>query len=523
MVTRSWPASVETARLLVEPRRDLVLEQQVDAARIDTPDRDPTDHDDSDGARYTFEQQHGPFRDYRRSVTRDGNRWIETTHYSLVLPWFRWLFAYPVRATLIRRGRPATSSWWLPPDVLSQRQVLVLGLLAAASMSSAFVNTVFTQTVPFAAADFGIGNRGIGIAGSVVRAGIILSLPAAILADRLGRRRVIAVTAWLAPLITALGALAPNFTILVITQAVGRPMGLALAFLVAVVAAEEMPRTCRAYAVSVMAMASGLGAGIAVMALPLADLSRGGWRLVFLVSIAWLVVAVDISRRLPETERFSQRPARTQRLDRFRFVLLAIVAISANLFVAPASFFQNVYLRELRGYSAALIAVFTVVTATPAAIGLILGGRMADQRGRRRLIALTLPLSTVFIVAAFSVPGAPMWLSAFAGGFLGSVAYPAMAVYRAELFPTGSRGKVAGLLSAVALLGGIVGLLVAGALLEGTWAFGQVMAVLGIGQFITVAVIMLGYPETARRSLEDLNPADDGLRPAGSSGSDGPR
>ena len=71
---------------------------------------------------------------------------------------------------------------------------------------------------------------------------------------------------------TALGALAPTFPALVATQAIGRPLGLALDFLIAVVAAEEMPRNSRAYAVSVLAMASGLGAGIAVIALPLADL-----------------------------------------------------------------------------------------------------------------------------------------------------------------------------------------------------------------------------------------------------------
>ena len=65
-----------------------------------------------------------------------------------------------------------------------------------------------------------------------------------------------------APLVTAAGALAPTFPFLVATQALGRPLGLALDFLVAVVAAEEMPRNCRAYAVSVLALASGLGAGM---------------------------------------------------------------------------------------------------------------------------------------------------------------------------------------------------------------------------------------------------------------------
>lgn len=509
MVTTEWPDTEARRRRLTDPRHDIVHEHLV------TEPADPA----ADGAEYVFEQRHGPFTRYRRTLRRTDALWQETTVYSVSLPWFGWAFAYPVRAALGRRARSATSSWWLPPDVLSTRQVLVLGLLAAASMSSAFVNTVFTQTVPFAAADFGIDNRGIGIAGSVVRAGIVLSLPAAFLADRLGRRRIITITAWAAPTITALGALAPDFTILVVTQAIGRPMGLALAFLVAVVAAEEMPRTCRAYAVSVMAMASGLGAGIAVMALPLADLSDRAWRLVFLVSLIWLVVAVDISRRLPETERFTQRSTASIPLDRVRFILLAIVAVSANLFVSPASFFQNVYLRDLRGYSAALIAAFTLVTATPAALGLILGGRLADERGRRRLIAITLPISTIFLVTAFSVPGSPMWISAFVGGFLGSVAYPAMAVYRAELFPTGSRGKIAGILSAIALLGGIIGLLAAGSLLDAGWGYGQVMGLLGIGQLLTVVVIVAGYPETAKRSLEDLNPSDPQVRSAPRSGS----
>ena len=63
----------------------------------------------------------------------------------------------------------------------------------------------------------------------------------------------------------ALGALAPSFPALVATQAVGRPLGLTLDFLIAVVVAEEMPRNSRAYAVSLMAMASGYGAGIAVL------------------------------------------------------------------------------------------------------------------------------------------------------------------------------------------------------------------------------------------------------------------
>ena len=74
--------------------------------------------------------------------------------------------------------------------------------------------------------------------------------------------------------------------------------------------------------------------------------------------------------------------------------MLAAVALLTNLFVAPASLFQNGYLEDVRGFSATTIAIFTLVTATPAGIGLILGGRVADVRGRRRIIAVGLPAAT---------------------------------------------------------------------------------------------------------------------------------
>ena len=185
-----------------------------------------------------------------------------------------------------------------------------------------------------------------------------------------------------------------------------------------------MPRNSRAYAVSVLAMASGLGAGVAVMALPLADISASSWRLVYLVSLVWLVVAVDIARRLPETRRFERPHVIAPPLDRRRFAVLASVALLANLFVAPASLFQNGYLKDVRGFSATTIAIFTIGTATPAGIGLILGGRIADVSGRKRLIAVGLPLATALIVLSYSVGGPVMWLSVFLAGMLGGAHLP---------------------------------------------------------------------------------------------------
>ncbi len=491
-VTRDWPADPTTLANLTSPRSDLVVERETVAG--------------------TFEQLSGPFEHFERTVRVDADVVEETTAYRLTIPWFGWLFALPIRWHLARRWsgarRRSGGIWWAPPDVMTPRNVLVLGLLAAASMSSAFTNTLFTQTAQFAADDFGVSDTAFGVAGAIVRAGIVVALPLAVLADRVGRRRVMSIVAWAAPAICALGAFAPSFPALVATQAIGRPLGLALDLLIAVAVAEEMPRNSRAYALSVMAMASGFGAGIAVMVLPLADLGSDGWRYVYLVTLVWLAVAVDIVRRLPETKRFERPHVVAPPLDRRRLAILAVVAVSANLFVAPASFFQNRYLADVRGFDASTIALFTLTTATPAGIGLIVGGKIADLRGRRHVIAVAVPIATALVVTSFIVSGVAMWTAAFGGGFIGGIAVPALAVYRAELFPTGNRGRAAGILTTTALLGGIVGLLGVGALLGRGWGYGQVMALVALGQVLVVITVLRGFPETAHRELEDLNPLD---------------
>ncbi len=177
-----WPDEPAVRDYIDRPRDDLVAEER--------------------SAEGVFHQRNGPFQRYERSVSAEGGELVERTTYRLAIPWFGWLFALPVRALIARRGfepvhqRPHHTPWWAPPDQITPRQALVLGLLAAASMSSAFTNTLFTQTVKFAADDFGVGNTGVGVAGSIVRAGIVIAIPFAVLADRVGRQRVIRVVAW---------------------------------------------------------------------------------------------------------------------------------------------------------------------------------------------------------------------------------------------------------------------------------------------------------------------------------------
>lgn len=500
-VVRRWPDTADTQAWLSSPRHDLVIESATDSSADSLAE---------------FAQSEGPFVEYRRTVRREGNQLVDDTRYRVIIPWFRWLFGPLIRRSVARRApgpEPERLPAWSPPDRLTPRQVQVIGLLAAANLLTAFVNTLFTQTVAFAGDDLGVGDWGRGVGGTVVRVGILIGLPAALLADRIGRRRVVVVLAWVAPILASLGALAPNFGVLVATQTLSRPLGLALDLLVAVIATEEMPRNSRAYAVSILAMASGLGAGVAVISLPLADLGESGWRFVYLLALVWLFVAVDLTRRLPESRRFEWHMAdaladKAPRMHRRRLATQMSVAFFGNLLLAPASFFQNSFLKDDRGFSAGGVALFTLVTSTPAVLGLVIGGRVADQRGRRRLAATAAPLGAVLIALSFWMSGTAMWFGAIAGGLVAALAYPPLAVYRTEMFGTANRGKAAFLILASALLGGSLSLLVTGALLDRGIEHGPIMLALVAGPLVVSALVLFTYPETAHRELEDINPED---------------
>jgi MFS family permease len=309
--------------------------------------------------------------------------------------------------------------------------------------------------------------------------------------------------AWCAPLISALGALAPSFEFLVATQAIGRPLGLTLDILIAVVAIEEMPRNARAYATGFLAVLSGLGAGVAVASLPLADLGPSAWRYVYVVTLIWTITAFVITKHLPESKRFVPRVNVTAALRRNIGRICSVVFLT-NLYIATASIFQNRYLKEQRDYSATLIAVFTIATSSPASLGLLVGGRLADEKGRRLLGATMVPLGALLLALSFTTSGIVMWTTAIAGGIAFGMSYPAMAVYRGELFPTSVRSLAGGIIMTSALVGGSFGLIGGGLFLDNDISYGSVMMWLVLGPVVASLIVWFRYPETAHLSLEEI-------------------
>ena len=387
----------------------------------------------------------------------------------------------------------------------------VLWLLALASIPFAFVNTLFTQTVSFAADDFGRTDSAIGFGAAIVRWGVIIVPPVALFADRIGRRTVLVIAAWAAPLVAASGAFAPNYEWLVVSQALARPFALVINVMILVILTEEMSRETRAQSVGLVAMASSLGAGVAVAALPLADTSDAGWRWVYVLSLLWLPVAFVLQRQLHETKRFVTAQTITEdvavaRVSRSRLMTQIVAAFLISMFIASASVYFVNYLRDEHNYDALMVSIFTIVTAMPAGLGLIIGGRVADQRGRRLVGAFSLAIGTLLVVVAFSTAGPTMWISQIIGGFFLGISYPALGVYRGEMFPTAHRSAGAATVTACGLIGGSLGLIAAGQLLARGWSYGEVMAALALAPLLVMVIVLTKFPETVHRELEDITP-----------------
>jgi MFS family permease len=495
---------------LLLPRGDVLVE----GARA-TPTRRP-----DGGVEAHFEVEHGPLKSYDRSVEAaprgDGDfDVIETTRFQMAIPLWGVLFV-PLYRREIRRTtdrQQPRQPFWAPPDPVDARAAHILGLLCTVALVAGYLGTVVTQTITYSTDSFGASDAAQGNTLAAVRVGVLLALALVALADRQGRRKLVIASGIGSCLTCALGAVAPNMVVLAGTQVISRGLSMTVVMLITVMAAEEMPAGSRAYAVSVMTMTGALGAGMCLWALPLTGVGPDGWRLLYVIPLLGIPVMLTVARHLPESRRFTvpHREAGMLRGHGRRLALLGIAFFLISSFGAPATQLMNDFLKDERGFSASHIALFTMLTTTPGGIGLVIGGRMADVRGKRLIVSIGVAGGALFTLASFMSVGWPMWVWNLVGTLLAAGATPALGMYGPELFPTGSRGKANGIIQTVSVAGSAVGLVIAGRMLD-HGGLASAMRPLLIGPLIVGVMVLFWFPETARRELEDLNPEDQPFR-----------
>jgi MFS family permease len=441
----------------------------------------------------------------------------QVVDFELGLPYFSWLFALPLRWAVRPVEPSGRQPWWAPPERLGRRAAVVLATLCALAVVVGYLGALLSLTMTYAAKEFHVGKPGQGFALGAVRVNVVLALGLLVLADRSGRRQLILATAAGASVLTALGALALSLVWLTISQVMAVALVAALLVLIGVMAAEEMPAGSRAWALGVLTLTFGLGAGLATMALPLADGGVRAWRWLYALGLLFLPLIASAGRHLPESRRFDRgapsiQPARasTGARDRHRRRLLLLCAggFLFALFATPSGQFQNEFLRTERHFSAARISVFSLTCGTIGGLGVLIGGRLADIRGRRAVAAVGVGLGIVTALGSYFARGLLLWVWGIADSLLSYGVAPALAVYGPELFPTSLRGRSTGLIGVIYAAGGVIGLIAVGALSGAIGTIGPALAAVAFGPALLVVLIIRAYPETARRELEDINPED---------------
>lgn len=504
-------------RQLRRPRDDLVLEG------VAPPD---VEH----AAR--FVARAGPFNHYERTLSppvptegrgEDATRWSveERIDFRLAAPLWWPLLQFPVRRALRTARHDGRQPWWAPPGRLDADEARTLSLLATLAVVYAYLGTLLSQTLTYAADSFDAGTGAQGVLLATVRVGVLATLVSTAAADRVGRRRLVRTCLLAGCLVMSTVALAPGLWWFGTAQMLARGLTTAAEVIVLILAAEELPARSRAWGVSVLTLAAGLGSGMVVWQLPLVRLGPDAWRLLYLPPLAFCLVVAWVSRRVPESRRFqaaaaavgSRQLPRTrwqhvERPVRRRLLLLGSSAVLLLCFSSPVSQFGNHFLRTERGMSPELITAFTLVTSTPAAVGVYLGGRLCETWGRRRVGALGIAGGTVLAVLSYQTYGWALWATSLGTTVLAGMTLPAMRVYQPELFPTQLRGLANGLIVLAGVVGTVIGVLAVGGLAELWGSLSWPITVLAVAPLTVAVLVLVAYPETANRELEELNPHD---------------
>ena len=467
-----------------------------------------------------FKLADGPFMSYQRTVdvnvkTSDCEV-TETFSYKISAPFWRYLLHFPMKRALKNSNSSKNFSvWWAPPNRFDSLTSQTVSLLCVAAIVTGFLGALIGQTATFAAEEFEAGDRAQGILLATVRIGVLLTVFITALADNRGRKKLLEFSLYGGCFLAVLSALSPNLWTLGVTQSFARGFATSISILIGIMAAEVAPKGSRAYIAGLLTLSAGLGAGIPVWILFLADLHMKGWRLLFAVALIFFPVIRWINLHLEESRRFVAHiehrkfdNGKKQRIIVKRVLFLASVAFLLFLFVSPASQFRNEFLRDERDFSAAKISLFLLTAYTPQIIGVGLASKVSDLKGRKPVAMIAVGIGTILTVLSYSISGFGMWLITMSAGIISAGAGPSLGVYSAEMFGTGRRGQASGLLSLTAVAGSALGLLICGDLSERFNSFRDAFAILAIGPLLVVLIVYFFFPESANQELEDLNPDD---------------
>jgi MFS family permease len=405
-----------------------------------------------------------------------------------------------------------------PPEVTRYHRYL-LAAVAASTFFEGFDQTILGLVAPYVARDFGLGAEGTGLMLSLIGVGAVLAVAITMQADRFGRRRLLMITVAGYSLGTGLTALAQDPVAFVLVQLVTRMFLFAEVALAIVVVAEEIPAHRRGFAISLLIAANTAGGVASAFTLgPVMD-SSFGWRGMYVVGLAPLLLVVPLRLGVRETGRYSALDhARAGRRPvaapfavwrppyRRPLVLCVLLFGLIGALVTTFPSFYAYFLVNERGFTAAQVSTtygLAVLAGLPA---IPLAGWLLDRRGRRVIGAIGPLLGALGVVIAFGATGshAAVTLAGMAGLFVGTFILPIQMTYIPELFPTRIRSLAASWISNGAGRAIVVASpAITGALAARLGSVGLAVSAMAVCGVAAACLVYFAMPETKGLTLEE--------------------
>lgn len=400
----------------------------------------------------------------------------------------------------------------------------LLGFVALALFFENYDYSLLNAALKHIAHDLGIAEQDLGLFTAQIRLG---ALPAFVLipfADVVGRRRLFLVSVAALSLGTFVTAFAQTPWQFVAAQIATRTFMLTAAAIAVVIITEEFPAAHRGWGIGMLAALAAVGHGFGALLFGAVEALPWGWRALYAIGIAPLLLLPRLRAGIVETRRFAaqaqaQAPAAaaTSLSARWLAPLAGMLRqhpgrAAAVLFVAAvASFghavvyaFIGYFVLEYRGWEPWQYSAMVILCGALGIVGNVHAGRLADRHGRRVVGMVVLGVFPLLAWLFFRGPGWSLpatWVLLVLVTMAGNVILRAFAT---ELFPTSQRGTSAGMMSLAETVGAGVGLLSLSLLVVER---GDLVAMLPLVASATLlaAAVILFLPETRQRELESIS------------------
>lgn len=341
----------------------------------------------------------------------------------------------------------------------AQRRTLVAAGLGW--MLDAFDVMLYSIVLATLMREFGMTKSTAGLLNSLTLiASAIGSFGFGLLADRIGRRRMLSASIWTYSLFTFACGFSNSVTMLAVFRFL---LGLGMGGewnSGATLVAETWPSVWRGRAMAIVQSSWAIGYALAALVAN-AVLARASWRWVFFVGVLPALVTLWIQHDVPEPELWEKQrniplPASAKR-EMWRSVFPSLFALLSmntfgmfawwGLFTWIPAYLVLPLASGGRNFSQLSFTTFLVVLNLVGMFpGYLLFGVLADKLGRKRTVIAYLFLAALS-VPAFALarrPG-PILLTACISAFFGTGFFTGSGLLGSELFPTPIRATALGI------------------------------------------------------------------------------